>query len=295
MAWHTPVLTKEVVEFLNCESGKTYVDVTLGGGGWSEAILAASEPDGKLIGFDKDQDALDESGKRLNKFSNRFALVRSGFSSLTAELARLGINTVDGVVADLGVSSHQLEKGDRGFSFQSDARLDMRMDQDGELSAYELVNFSKAEDLERWFFEFGEERFTKRIVRSIIERRKENPIETTKELAGIVFKAVPKGKRYGRIHPATRIFQALRIVVNDELAELRNLVESAPNILNAGGRFVVASYHSLEDRIVKHSFVNLSKNGEFRLITKKPVMAGEEEISRNRRARSVRLRVLERI
>lgn len=295
IGYHEPVLTKEVVGFLNCKDGGTYIDVTLGGGGWGEAILKAAKPGGRLIGFDRDINALDEARGRLAGFLQRFNAVKAKFSTFASELIKIGVGSVDGIVADLGVSSHQLEEAGRGFSFLHPARLDMRMDQTQALSAYRLVNSGGERELADWFFEFGEERFSRRIARAIVRSREEKPIETTAELADIVARAVPGKLRERRIHPATRVFQALRIVVNDEMNELKGLMKAAPELLNVGGRFAVVSYHSLEDRIVKHGFVSLEKTGRFRRITKRPVRSSEEEISINRRARGARLRVLERV
>lgn len=292
---HIPVLTSEMLEFLNCKSDGTYIDVTLGGGGWAEAILEASSPRGKLIGFDRDGQAIEESLKRLGRFGDRFEAGWAKFSALGSELEKIGIDSADGIVADLGVSSYQLDVAARGFSFSHPARLDMRMDDRQELAAYRLVNSSRACELADWFFEFGEERYSRRIARAIVREREKGPIETTSELADIVAGAVPERVRRGRIHPATRVFQALRIVVNDEMGELASLVETMPRFLRSGGRFIVVSYHSLEDRIVKRRFVQLAGANEFKRITKKPVRPTEEEVSGNRRARSARLRVLERV
>lgn len=294
MIWHTPVLTAEVVKFLECRSGGTYVDATLGGGGHAEAILSASGPDGRLIGFDRDDDALNEANERLKRFSGRFTAHKARFSELGAELEQCGIGSVDGVIADLGVSSYQLNTAERGFSFSRSGGLDMRMDRSDGRLASDVVNSEDESVLAKWFFEFGEERFSRRIASAIVREREKAPIETTERLAEIVERAVPPAARRGRIHPATRVFQALRIVVNDEMGELERLIDTAPKMLKPGGRFVVISYHSLEDRLVKHGFIRLAADGAFRRVTKKPVRPDEKEILENRRARSARLRVLER-
>lgn len=293
--YHEPVLKNEIVSFLNCRSEGIYVDLTLGGGGYSEAILEAAMPGGKVVGFDRDDAAIKESETRLKKFSDRFVARKISFSQAATGLANLGIESVNGIVADLGVSSHQIDQAERGFSFSKDAVLDMRMDPQQELSAYEIVNESGAEDLANWIFEYGEERFSRRIARAIVRERQSGPIDTTGRLAEIVARAVPAAARRGRIHPATRTFQALRIVVNDELAELKSLLETMPGFLSSGGRMIIVSYHSLEDRLVKQKFLELAATGEYKRVTKKPVRPTEEETERNRRARSARLRVLERV
>lgn len=293
--YHTPVLTKKVVEFLNCGTGGIFVDVTLGGGGWSEAILEACGSEGRVIGFDRDRDAIESSTERLKKYSKRFTAMNAAFSNVGNELRGVGVLEVDGIVADLGVSSHQLETAERGFSFMQEARLDMRMNRDQRTSAYDLVNKNSEKQLADMFFEFGEERFSRRIARLIVAERKNGPIDTTKQLADIVIRSVPPFTKRGKIHPATRVFQALRIVVNNELGELKSLVEDLPGFLKVGGRFVVVSYHSLEDRIVKQTFVKFEKEGDFRRVVKKPLSPEDTEIDENRRARSARLRVLERV
>jgi 16S rRNA (cytosine1402-N4)-methyltransferase len=293
--YHEPVLINEVIEFLNCKSEGTYVDATLGGGGWAEAILEASKANGKLIGFDRDEEAIEESKKRLEKFSDRFSAVKAKFSEIVSELEKREISSVDGIVADLGVSSHQFDVAERGFSFSGDSTLDMRMDSEQELRAFELVNSCRAEELADWFFEFGEERLSRRVARAIVREREKSPIETTGQLANIVARALRRSPARSRTHPATKVFQALRIVVNDEVGELQSLLKTMPGFLSSGGRMIIASYHSLEDRPVKRGFLELAKSGDYRRITKKPVWPTEEEVNHNRRARSARLRVLERV
>jgi len=292
--YHIPVLKDQVISFLNCKGNGIYLDVTLGGGGYSEAILEMSDPDGLVIGIDRDEDAIKEAGARLEKYKDRFQAKRSKFSKANLVLKELGVKSVDGIVADLGISSYHVDKDERGFSFSKDAKLDMRMDQGEEISAYDLVNHGSEEDIANWIYKYGEERYSRRIARLIVKEREKSPVETTNELASIVERAVPRrGKE--KIHPATRTFQALRIVVNEELTELEKLVGEAPEMLNPGGRFLVVSYHSLEDRIVKQAFLELEKRGNFKRITRKPIRPAEEEIANNRRARSARLRVLERV
>lgn len=293
--YHTPVLLNEVIEFLSVLPSGIYVDATLGGGGHSEAILEATGPDSRVIGFDRDKSAIDESAERLKRFGKRFQTVNANFSSIGNKLEMIGINSVDGILADLGVSSHQLDEAGRGFSFKQSAPLDMRMGKDQGLTAYDLVNETEETELANLIFEFGEERLSRRIASAIVHSRKSAPIETTAQLADIVSGAFPTAARRGRIHPATRTFQALRIVVNDELGELKTFLADAPALLNSGGRVLVISYHSLEDRMVKQTFVGLGKTDAFNRITKKTVKASEEEIKNNRRARSAHLRVLERV
>lgn len=293
--YHEPVFTTEVTEFLKLKSSGIYVDVTLGGGGWAEAILKGSDPDGYLVGFDRDSDAICESEKRLSEFGDRFLIIRSKFSDVSEKLKEADFDLVDGIVADLGVSSHQLNLPERGFSFSKSGRLDMRMNSDKGVSAMELVNSATEKDLADWFFKFGEERFSRRIARKIVSERKKERIETTGDLAKVVARAFPHSSGRQKIHPATRVFQALRIKVNDELNELTSLVKNLPSFLKPGGRFIVVSYHSLEDRIVKRGFLSLEKEGDFQRITKKPLKPSDEEVKINRRARSACLRVLERV
>ncbi|MEE9614822.1 MAG: 16S rRNA (cytosine(1402)-N(4))-methyltransferase RsmH [Thermodesulfobacteriota bacterium] len=323
---HTPVMTREVLEYLDCRPGGTYVDGTLGGGGHAREILEATGPDGRLVGIDRDGDALKEAGALLEPYGKRALLVREDFREIKRVLADLGIGTVDGMVLDLGVSSYQLESPERGFSFRHDARLDMRMDTRQELSAYDLVNGLSAEDLERIFRDYGEERAARRIARAIEKKRGEGPITTTDELAGIVagaaWRAGGKGGKRGRgargrggaakrkIHPATRVFQALRIAVNDELESLKAGLTDGIEALGSGGRMVVISFHSLEDRIVKNCFRDLwrgcvcppevpvcvcGKEPSLRLLTKRVVFPSDAEVERNPRARSARFRAAEKI
>lgn len=291
--YHRPVLLKEMLEFLDCRPGRTYVDATLGGGGWAEAILEASSPDGILIGCDRDDDAIEESKKRLRRFGKRFIALKTKFSEISGRLAEVGVSGVNGITADLGVSSHQIDDAERGFSFIVSGRLDMRMDRSSYPSAFEIVNRAPLIDLEKWFFEFGEERFSRRIARAIVAEREKNLIEKTSELARLISAAVPSSALNRRIHPATRVFQAIRMVVNDEVVELKSLLCAAPKMLVSGGRFVVVSYHSIEDREVKSAFAVLEKEGEFKRLIKKPVRPAPAEISENRRARSARMRVIE--
>jgi len=307
--FHEPVMCREVLALLECRSGGMYVDGTVGGGGHAWAILEKTAPDGLLIGIDRDSDALLASERRLQTFGRRKILVKANFADIGNVLTNLNIKKVDGILLDLGVSSHQLNAGDRGFSFSSDAPLDMRMDQDSRYCASDLVNLSPEKDLREMIRAYGEEPMAGRIARAILTKRAAAPIRTTGELADIVYHAVPSAYRQRRIHPATRTFQAIRIAVNDELSNLRMAISSGIDVLTRGGRFSIISFHSLEDRIVKEAFRAAQKGctcppdlpvccckGEPRLtvITKRPVRPGTDEVDANPRARSARLRTAER-
>jgi len=309
-AYHEPIMLREIVDSLNLKPGGIYVDGTVGGGGHAQAILAATAPDGVVIGIDRDDDALSESARVLESFGTRAFLVKGNYADMKGILSRLGMERVDGIVLDLGVSSHQLETAGRGFSFTKPAPLDMRMDRDAPWNARELVNTADLRELKRILREYGEELQAGRIARAIVERRKAGPIETTDELAGIVASAMPARMSHGRIHPATRTFQALRIAVNDELESLHRGIASGIDSLKEGGRFSVISFHSLEDRMVKDLFRDASRGctcppdlpvcacggkPRLRVITRKPLRPGEEEVEHNPRARSAKLRTAERI
>lgn len=309
-AYHEPVLLEEVLESLNLKPGGIYVDGTLGGGGHAGGILGATSPDGVLVGIDRDDDALAESRRALEPFGRRAILVKGNYADLGDILAGLGIDRVDGIVLDLGVSSHQLEAAERGFSFSKPAPLDMRMDREASTTARELVNRADARELQRILRDYGEELMAGRIARAIVERRKAGPIETTDELAGLIASAMPARMRHGRIHPATRSFQALRIAVNDELTNLARGIASGIDRLKEGGRFAVITFHSLEDRMVKDLFRDASRGctcppdlpvcacggkPRLRVIARRPIRPGEAEMERNPRARSAKLRTAERI
>jgi len=267
------------------------VDGTVGLGGHSAAILERSAPDGFLIGFEWNEESFALAKERLAPFSGRFLMVRENFAHLKEVLEELGKVPVDGILVDLGVSSFLLEGSGRGFSFLRDEPLDMRMDNRQNLTAKDLVNQLSPLQLEELIRSFGEERFARRIARAICEARRKSPIRSSKELAEIVLHAVPRG-REKKIHPATKTFQALRMAVNQELENLKRFLETAPDVLRPGGRLVVISFHSLEDRLVKHAF---RSDERLRVLTKKPVTPSKEEIARNPRARSAKLRVAERI
>ncbi len=306
MGKHVPVLLKEVVRLLRCRPGGVYVDCTLGGGGHAEAILGQLGKEGRLIGIDRDGEAIKIAAERLKKYGSSCCLVRDNFKNLTGILKNLNLQEVDGIFFDLGVSSPQLDNPERGFSFRFDALLDMRADRRTSLTASHLVNNSSQEDLERILRDFGEERWARRIAKLIVARRKDEPIKTTAQLVGIVEEVLPY--RRGRIHPATRTFQALRIAVNGELEALREGLEEGIKLLKPGGRMGVISYHSLEDRIVKQVFQEWAKachcpprwplcrceGKKVALrVTKGALKPGEEETLANPRSRSARLRVVE--
>ncbi|MBD2493322.1 16S rRNA (cytosine(1402)-N(4))-methyltransferase RsmH [Nostoc sp. FACHB-280] len=280
---HLPVLPQEVIAGLAVSAGGHYLDTTVGGGGHSRLILQAS-PDVQLTAIDQDEDALAAAKKELAEFGDRVEFIQSNFAAYSFPSA-----TFNGILADLGVSSYQLDTPARGFSFRNTASLDMRMNQQASLTAADVINEWEEAELADIFFKYGEERLSRRIARRIVERR---PFDTTTALAEAIASAVPPKYRYGRIHPATRAFQALRIVVNDELKSLETFLANAPNALVPGGRIAVISFHSLEDRLVKHGLRN---SPLLRVITKKPITAQELEISNNPRSRSAKLRIAERV
>ncbi|HEY0163545.1 MAG TPA: 16S rRNA (cytosine(1402)-N(4))-methyltransferase RsmH [Edaphobacter sp.] len=287
---HVPVLLDEVLEYLNVRPGGVYVDATLGLAGHSSEIARRLGPKGRLIAFDRDPEAMELAKARLEELRSELGeampevrLVPKAFSEAANEIEPASL---DGLLADFGVSSLQLDEAHRGFSFRSEGPLDMRMDTRTGETAEQVVNQEDENELADLIYEFGEERRSRRIARAIVRAR---PITTTAELARVVSAAAPamKGEK---IHPATRTFQALRIRVNDELGEIRTLLESAPSLLKPGGRLVVISFHSLEDRLVKDAFREAGRNKVYEVLTKKPVVAGEEEERRNPRSRSAKLR-----
>jgi len=308
--FHKPVLVAEVMASLQCRAGALYVDGTLGGGGHAFEILTNSAPDGRLIGIDADSDALREAEKRLAPFGDRAILIKGNYADMETILSGLEIEKVEGILLDLGVSSHQLDTAERGFSFTLDAPLDMRMNRDRGPSAFDLVHTLSRDELEGIIRKYGEERMAGRVARSIVERRSLSPIRTTADLASVVAGSLPKPRGPARIHPATRTFQAIRIAVNDELAGLRKGLAAATARLKSGGRISVISFHSLEDRIVKDAFREGEKGcicpsdlpvcacgrkPTLKVVTRKPVVAGEDELRDNPRARSAKLRTAERI
>jgi 16S rRNA (cytosine1402-N4)-methyltransferase len=279
---HIPVLSQEVITGLSIQSGGNYLDLTVGGGGHSRLILEAAE-NTKITAVDQDLDAWNAAKTNLSEFGNRVNFIHSNFANF-----QFPANTYDGILADLGVSSYHLDNPERGFSFRNTANLDMRMNQQQSLTAADIINDWDEGELADIFFKYGEERLSRKIARRIIEKR---PFHTTTELAEAIFYSVPPKYRHGRIHPATRVFQALRIAVNDELKVLETLIEKAPHALVTGGKIAIISFHSLEDRIVKHG---LRGSELLRVLTKKPIIATEEEIKENPRSRSAKLRIAER-
>ncbi len=306
---HVSVLLEECIDNLNIKPDGVYVDGTLGLGGHSYEIASRLES-GRLIGIDRDETAIRRAGKRLEPFGERITLVHGNFSDTASILDSLGIEAVDGMLFDLGVSSPQLDEAQRGFSYRVEAPLDMRMDASEGLSAYEIVNTWDAERLNRILWDYGEERYARRISAAILREREKKPIESTTELAEIIRSAMPAAALREKQHPAKRSFQAIRIAVNDELGAIETMMSTAPDKLRKGGRLCVISFHSLEDRIVKNG-IAARENGctcpreapvcvcgfirTLRSVSRKPILPSEEEIARNPRARSAKLRVAERV
>lgn len=308
--FHRPVMCEEAVDSLDPRPGGIFVDGTIGGGGHSYEILRRTAPDGILIGIDKDEQALAVSELRLDEFKTRVHLVRGNFSDIKTIIKNFHIEKVHGILIDLGVSSYQLNTASRGFSFSLDAPLDMRMDRRDAVSAYDIVNDYPEDLLKRIVKEYGEEMMASKIVRAIAARRKIHPIHTTRELADLIASVIPYKGGPKKIHPATKTFQALRIAVNDELAHLKTVIADGIDVLREGGRFSIISFHSLEDRIVKHLFreaergcicprdfpvCTCHRKKTLRVLTRRPMMPGEEEKMLNPRARSARLRTAERV
>jgi 16S rRNA (cytosine1402-N4)-methyltransferase len=285
------------MEALRLRSPGIYVDCTLGGGGHAEAILEATAPEGSLIGMDRDEEAVQRAGERLKRYGTRVQLFHENHKNLGTLLRAQGVRGVDGILMDLGMSTLQLTDSERGFSFQKDGPLDMRMDRRSPVTAAALVNSLPERQLSEILFEYGEERWANRIARSIAESRKREPITTTGRLVDLVRRAIPRPAQGRRLHPATKTFQALRIAVNQELEPLAGTLSDAVALLNPGGRLCVIAFHSLEDRIVKRTFKALSRAepAQARIMTKKPIVPGREEIRMNPRSRSAKLRVLERV
>jgi len=285
---HTSVLLQECLQYLSPEPAKIYVDGTLGLGGHTAAILSASAPDGRVVAFEWDDNALQHALTRLEGFEDRLTVVRRNFAELAIGLDEIGIREIDGLLIDIGVSSLQLDMGKRGFSFQRDEILDMRMDNRGETTAQDILANGSEQELADIFFYYGEERQARPIAAAIVEFREKEEIRTTKQLVRIVAHAVPKRFHPKKIHVATKVFQALRIAVNTELENLARILDDAVRFLKPGANICVISFHSLEDRIVKRKFKN---NELLEVLTGKPVMSSPEEIAMNPRSRSARLRV----
>jgi 16S rRNA (cytosine1402-N4)-methyltransferase len=306
---HVSVLLNETIESLNIKPDGIYADGTLGGGGHSFEILSRLSDKGQLIGIDRDTDALEAAKKRLSSFNN-VSYVHSNFSDIKEILRSLSIEAIDGAVIDLGVSSYQLDSAQRGFSYMEDAPLDMRMDRTSPLSAYDVVNTYSEEDLIRIFYEYGEEKFSKKVASIICSQREKKNIETTLELVDIIKRAIPEKFRQKGSHPAKRIFQAIRIEVNSELEPLKKSISDFFDCLSPGGRLAIISFHSLEDRIVKKTFQSFlgtctcpkdfpicvcGKKATGKIITTKPILPSDEELSHNKRSKSAKLRVCEKL
>lgn len=307
---HTTVLLKETVDGLNIRPDGIYVDCTLGGAGHSEYLVSQLSDEGRLICFDQDQIAIDNAKERLAPYLDRVTFVHSNFRYIKQELSALGITTVDGILYDLGVSSPQLDVAERGFSYHQDAPLDMRMDQTAALTAFHVVNNWEYSDLVRIFYRYGEEKFSKQIARKIEEARAKAPIETTSQLVELIKDGIPAAARRKGGHPAKRVFQAIRIAVNDELGAAEDSLQQALDLIDVEGRVSVITFHSLEDRLCKTLFKEKSSlpdlppglpvipehlKPDFKLVTRKPILPSDEELEENNRSRSAKLRIIERI
>ncbi|MCL2221025.1 MAG: 16S rRNA (cytosine(1402)-N(4))-methyltransferase RsmH [Oscillospiraceae bacterium] len=306
---HLPVLLSESIDYLNIKPDGIYVDGTLGRGGHTVEI-ASRLNSGKLIAIDADEQAIKEAREITEGFEDRITFIHDNFRDLKNILNGLGIDSVHGMIFDLGVSSPQLDDMSRGFSYMQDSKLDMRMDRRNTLTAHDIVNGMSEENLRKLFFEYGEERYSRQIARKIVVEREKSTVETTGQLSNIIFSAIPAQARRENQHPSKRIFQAIRIAVNDELDSIKQALQDAPGLLKPKGRLCVISFHSLEDRIVKNSFREHSegcrcskklpvcvcgRKPELKIITKKPIVASSGEIETNPRSRSAKLRVAERL
>ena len=304
---HVSVLLREAIDGLDIKKDGIYIDCTAGGGGHSIEILKAG---GRLVCFDRDMDAIKAVKKRLEGYEDRYTAVHSNYADFESELDRLGIDKIDGAIMDLGVSSYQLDEAERGFSYNSDARLDMRMDREAPLSAYEVVNEYEESELARIIFEYGEERFFRKIAQRIVQRRSEKPIESTLELSDIIKSAMPAASKAEGHHPAKRTFQAIRIEVNSELSIIAPTINAIAKRLNRGGRISIITFHSLEDRAVKSAYAALASGctcpkdfpvcvcnnkPQIKLVNKKPILPSDAELEYNPRSRSAKLRVAEKI
>ncbi len=305
---HVSVLLNECIDGLDIKEDGIYVDGTLGGAGHSKEICSHLGENGRLVGIDQDMNAINASGKKLEDEKCQVTLIESNFSDVKNQLEQVGITQIDGMLLDLGVSSHQLDEPIRGFSYMHDAPLDMRMDQNRDLTAYEVVNNYSEEKLDELIKKYGEEKWSTRIVKFICEHRVDKPIETTHELVEIIKKAVPKGARRDGPHPAKRTFQAIRIEVNNELGIIENTILDVIEVLKPGGRLCIITFHSLEDRIVKQTYKKLqnpctcprefpvcicNKKTQIKIITRKPILPTDEEVEQNPRSRSAKLRIIE--
>jgi len=307
---HVPVLLDEIIEILNPQPGEVFVDCTMGGGGHSKAIVSRILPGGKLIGIDQDINAVEAAKKNLKDFHDHIIFVHSNYERLNDIIIEYSPQGIDGILFDLGVSSHQLDEKERGFSYMQDAPLDMRMDKNAHFSAWDLINNFSEEEIAKIIWDYGEEKWAKRIARFIVKARENHSIDTTGELVEIIKAAIPAGARKDGPHPAKRTFQAIRIAVNRELEVLENTLDTALNWLKKGGRMGVISFHSLEDRIVKEKFkywaqdcicppelpvCQCNKRSMIKILTRKPVTAGKRELENNPRSRSAKFRAAEKI
>ncbi len=307
---HVSVLLKETIDGLNIKPDGIYVDGTLGGGGHSLEIAKILSKNGHLYGIDRDTDAIEAAGERLREYSDRFTAIHSNFYNAAEVLKNIGVQKIDGFILDLGVSSHQLDEADRGFSYMQDAPLDMRMDRGAPYTAWNVVNEKSEKELNDIIFKYGEEKWAKRIAQFIVAEREKKPIDTTYELVEVIKKAVPKGARRDGPHPAKRTFQAIRIEVNGELAILDKTVDDMTEMLSEGGRMCIITFHSLEDRIIKNAMKRhenpctcppefpvcvCGKVPDGKVITRKPILPSDEELEVNPRSRSAKLRIMEKI
>ena len=307
---HVSVLLKETIDGLNIKPDGIYVDGTLGGGGHSLEIAKRLSKNGHLYGIDRDTDAIEAAGERLREYSDRFTAIHSNFYNAAEVLKNIGVQKIDGFILDLGVSSHQLDEADRGFSYMQDAPLDMRMDRGAPYTAWNVVNEKSEKELNDIIFNYGEEKWAKRIAQFIVAEREKKPIDTTYELVEVIKKAVPKGARRDGPHPAKRTFQAIRIEVNGELAILDKTVDDMTEMLSEGGRMCIITFHSLEDRIIKNAMKRhenpctcppefpvcvCGKVPDGKGITRKPILPSDEELEVNPRSRSAKLRIMEKI
>jgi 16S rRNA (cytosine1402-N4)-methyltransferase len=294
---HIPVMLSEVIDYLDPKPGQIIVDATLGTGGHSLEILKRITPGGRLIGIDRDEDSLAVCRQRLSEFSGSYEFVHANFVDVDQVLENLGIDKIDGIVFDLGISTYQLKDAERGFSFQQEGPLDMRLDKSSYISAYDLVNNLNENEISHMLWSFGQERWHNRIAHLLVEERRNQPISTTSQLADLVMRAIPHRYRRGyyRIHPATRTFQAVRIAVNRELEILESAIKKAVAILKKKAKICVISFHSLEDRVIKHTFRALKAEGLIDIITAKPLTPADSEVAANPSSRSSKFRAAERI
>jgi len=295
MDLHRSVMLGQVIEYLAPKPGDVMVDCTIGLGGHAKAILDQIGSTGRLIGIDQDQRSIEIVRDTLGQYAQQCDFIHSDFRDMDEILVGLNVETVDGILLDLGISSFQLDDPQRGFTFKEEGPLDMRMDQRSQITAFDLINSLSEHELSAIIHDYGQDRWHRRIARNLIFHRAKKPIETTEELAQIVLKAIPRSKKRQKIHPATRTFQAFRIAVNRELESLELILDKCVGHLNKGGRLTVIAFHSLEDRIVKQKFKGWGKEGLVQVLVKKPLRPDETEIKSNPRSRSARLRVIERI